>query len=73
MPFRTAGFKLDAQPSGTMVATPGKPGLRYGMGQCVDVDSTDKREGAGISIDQGLLKIDGRWGVMHEHHSLTPE
>lgn len=39
-------------------------------GQCVDIDPKGKREELKFRLTMGLRKIDGRWRVMHEHHSL---
>ncbi len=39
-------------------------------GQCVDIDPKGKREDLEFRLTMGLRKIDGRWRVMHEHHSL---
>ena len=38
-------------------------------GQCVDIDSKGKRQELKFRLTMGLRKIDGRWRVMHEHHS----
>jgi uncharacterized protein (TIGR02246 family) len=40
------------------------------IGKCVDVDPSGKREPLVFRLTMGLRKIDGRWRVMHEHHSL---
>jgi uncharacterized protein (TIGR02246 family) len=40
------------------------------IGHCVDIDPTGKREELDFRLTMGLRKIDGRWRVMHEHHSL---
>jgi uncharacterized protein (TIGR02246 family) len=39
-------------------------------GQCMDIDPKGKREELKFRLTMGLRKIDGRWRVMHEHHSL---
>ena len=39
-------------------------------GRCVDVDPKGKREGLEFRLTMCLQKINGRWQVMHEHHSL---
>jgi uncharacterized protein (TIGR02246 family) len=39
-------------------------------GRCVDVDPKGKGEELEFRLTMGLKKIDGRWRVMHEHHSL---
>jgi uncharacterized protein (TIGR02246 family) len=40
------------------------------IGRCVDVDPKGKREELEFRLTMCLRKIDGRWRVMHEHHSL---
>jgi ketosteroid isomerase-like protein len=40
------------------------------IGKCVDVDPSGKREPLEFRLTMGFRKIDGRWRVMHEHHSL---
>jgi uncharacterized protein (TIGR02246 family) len=40
------------------------------VGRCVNIDTSGKREPLEFRLTVGLLKIDGRWRVMHEHHSL---
>ncbi|HEX4425013.1 MAG TPA: nuclear transport factor 2 family protein [Terriglobales bacterium] len=42
-------------------------------GQCVNTDSQGKREELKFRLTMGLQKIEGRWRVMHEHHSLPAE
>jgi uncharacterized protein (TIGR02246 family) len=39
-------------------------------GQCVNIDLNGKREELKFRLTMGLRKIDGRWRIMHEHHSL---
>jgi uncharacterized protein (TIGR02246 family) len=39
-------------------------------GRCVDVDPNGKPEDLEFRLTMGLQKIDGRWRIMHEHHSL---
>ena len=39
-------------------------------GRCVDVDPKGKREELEFRLTMCFQKIDGRWRVMHEHHSL---
>jgi uncharacterized protein (TIGR02246 family) len=39
-------------------------------GRCVDIDPKGAREELEFRLTMGLRKIDGRWRVMHEHHSL---
>jgi uncharacterized protein (TIGR02246 family) len=40
------------------------------IGKCVNIDPTGKREPLEFRLTMGLRKIDSRWRVMHEHHSL---
>src|SRR5271154_5804897 len=40
------------------------------VGNCVNIDSKGQREPLQFRLTMGLCKIDGRWRVMHEHHSL---
>jgi len=40
------------------------------VGRCVNIDASGKREPLEFRLTMGLRKIDGRWRVMHEHHSL---
>ncbi len=39
-------------------------------GRCVNIDRAGKREPLEFRLTMGLKKFDGRWRVMHEHHSL---
>lgn len=40
------------------------------IGDCVTIVSKGKREPLEFRLTMGLRKIDGRWRIMHEHHSL---
>jgi uncharacterized protein (TIGR02246 family) len=40
------------------------------IGNCVNIDSKCQREPLQFRLTMGLRKIDGRWRVMHEHHSV---
>ena len=40
------------------------------LGNCVDVKPDGKREPLEFRLTMGLKKIEGRWRVMHEHHSV---
>jgi uncharacterized protein (TIGR02246 family) len=40
------------------------------LGKCAGVDPDGKREPLEFRLTMGLRKIEGRWRVMHEHHSL---
>jgi ketosteroid isomerase-like protein len=43
------------------------------IGQCAGVSSNGKREELEFRLTMCFRKIDGRWRVMHEHHSLPAE
>ena len=43
------------------------------VGACVNIDPNGKQEPLEFRLTMGLRKIDGRWRVMHEHHSLPAE
>jgi uncharacterized protein (TIGR02246 family) len=40
------------------------------IGSCVTTDSGGAREPLEFRLTMGLRKVDGRWRVLHEHHSL---
>jgi uncharacterized protein (TIGR02246 family) len=40
------------------------------IGTCATIDTDGKREPLEFRLTMGLRKVDGRWRVMHEHHSL---
>jgi uncharacterized protein (TIGR02246 family) len=42
-------------------------------GQCASTDPAGKHEKLTFRLTMGLRKIDGRWRVTHEHHSLPSE
>jgi len=42
-------------------------------GRCAGVDPNGKREELQFRLTMGLRKMDGRWRVVHEHHSLPAE
>ena len=43
------------------------------IGQCAGVSSNRKREELEFRLTMCLKKIDGRWRIVHEHHSLPAE
>jgi uncharacterized protein (TIGR02246 family) len=43
------------------------------IGQCLNKGPNGKREELEFRLTMCLRKIDGRWRVMHEHHSLPSE
>lgn len=45
-------------------------GFATAMGRCVTTDGSGRREPLEFRLTMGLRKLDGRWRVMHEHHSL---
>jgi ketosteroid isomerase-like protein len=40
------------------------------VGRCVNIDPNGQREPLEFRLTIGLRKIDSKWCVMHEHHSL---
>jgi uncharacterized protein (TIGR02246 family) len=44
--------------------------LATAIGQCVNIETGGKREPLEFRLTMGLRKIDGKWRVLHEHHSL---
>jgi ketosteroid isomerase-like protein len=40
------------------------------IGHCVNIDKDGRREPLDFRLTMGLRKIDGRWRITHEHHSL---
>jgi uncharacterized protein (TIGR02246 family) len=43
------------------------------VGNCVNIDLKGQREPLQFRLTMGLRKIDGRWRILHEHHSLPAE
>ena len=43
------------------------------IGHCAGRDARGKREELEFRLTMGLRKFDGRWRVMHEHHSVPAE
>lgn len=43
------------------------------IGRCVGNDANGKREELEFRLTTCLRKVDGRWRVTHEHHSLPAE
>lgn len=43
------------------------------IGRCAGTDPNGKNEKLEFRLTMGLRKIDGRWCVLHEHHSLPAE
>jgi uncharacterized protein (TIGR02246 family) len=43
------------------------------IGRCTSIDPNGKREALEFRLTIGFRKIDGRWRVMHEHHSLPAD
>ena len=40
------------------------------IGHCVSIERDRIREELEFRLTMGFRKIDGRWRIMHEHHSL---
>ena len=40
------------------------------VGRCINIDNNGEREPLEFRLTMGLRKIDGKWRIMHEHHSL---
>lgn len=40
------------------------------IGRCVNTDRNGEKENLRFRLTMGFRKHDGRWRVMHEHHSL---
>jgi uncharacterized protein (TIGR02246 family) len=40
------------------------------LGKCMTVDRSGIRESLHFRLTMGLRKIDGRWQITHEHHSV---
>jgi uncharacterized protein (TIGR02246 family) len=43
------------------------------IGQCATAGPSGKREELQFRLTMGLRKIDGRWCVIHEHHSVPAD
>jgi|SRR5277367_4055971 len=43
------------------------------IGKCVSIDPNGQREALEFRLTMGFRKIDGRWLILHEHHSLPAE
>jgi ketosteroid isomerase-like protein len=48
-------------------------GFATAIGRCAGVDRNGKREELEFRLTMCFRKIDGRWRVMHEHHSVPAE
>ena len=42
-------------------------------GKCLNIDQAGRREPLEFRLTMGLKKTDGKWRVMHEHHSLPAQ
>ena len=42
-------------------------------GKCLNIDQAGSSEPLEFRLTMGLKKIDGKWRVMHEHHSLPAQ
>jgi uncharacterized protein (TIGR02246 family) len=45
-------------------------GFVTAVGRCVTIGTNGEREPLEFRLTMGLRKIDGKWRVTHEHHSL---
>jgi uncharacterized protein (TIGR02246 family) len=43
------------------------------IGNCVNIDPSGRREPLEFRLTMGLRRIEGRWRILHEHHSLPDE
>ena len=43
------------------------------IGRCVNTDRNGEKENLRFRLTMGFRKHDGRWRIMHEHHSLPAE
>jgi uncharacterized protein (TIGR02246 family) len=48
-------------------------GFATATGHCVPINSTGQREPLEFRLTMGLRKVDGRWRIVHEHHSVPAE
>jgi uncharacterized protein (TIGR02246 family) len=48
-------------------------GFATAIGHCVPVNSNGQREPLEFRLTMGLRKVDGRWRIVHEHHSVPAE
>jgi ketosteroid isomerase-like protein len=45
-------------------------GFATATGRCLDIDAAGKRDELEFRLTMGFCKIDGRWRIVHEHHSV---
>ena len=43
------------------------------IGQCVNINRNGEKENLRFRLTMGFRKQNGRWRIMHEHHSLPAE
>jgi uncharacterized protein (TIGR02246 family) len=48
-------------------------GFATATGHCVPINSSGQREPLAFRLTMGLRKVDGRWRIVHEHHSVPAE
>jgi uncharacterized protein (TIGR02246 family) len=48
-------------------------GFATATGHCVPINSNGQREPLAFRLTMGLRKVDGRWRIVHEHHSVPAE
>jgi ketosteroid isomerase-like protein len=68
-PERAGSFGL-----GDVKVTSGNDvGFATATGRCVDCDATGKEAPLQFRLTMGFRKIDDRWRIVHEHHSVPAE
>jgi uncharacterized protein (TIGR02246 family) len=48
-------------------------GFATAVGKCVTTDIQGRREPLDFRLTMGLRRIDGKWRIVHEHHSLPAD
>jgi ketosteroid isomerase-like protein len=68
-PDRAASFGL----RDVKVTAGNDVGFATASGRCVDIAPAGKRGELEFRLTMGFRKSDGRWRIVHEHHSLPAE
>jgi uncharacterized protein (TIGR02246 family) len=68
-PERAASFGL----RDVKVTAGNDVGFATASGRCVDIAPAGKRGELEFRLTMGFRKSDGRWRIVHEHHSLPAE
>jgi uncharacterized protein (TIGR02246 family) len=55
------------------IAAGGDVAFATAIGNCVNIDPSGRREPLKFRLTMGLRRVDGRWRIVHEHHSLPAE